>query len=163
MAVASLFGGLALSNAVSARCMVCRRWAEVFPLRTGDLCGVAAARDAMNLRALRQRDPNNAALPRYDEVAWWLTAIRRQSRRRREMGSRAGRRFESSRLGSLHQREHFADLVAKAANASSMKANPIVLAPEELTEILEQRCKWAGMIRSGIRILGRRTRLGPGL
>ena len=28
---------------------------------------------AMNLRALRQRDPNNAALYRYDEAAWWLT------------------------------------------------------------------------------------------
>jgi alcohol dehydrogenase class IV len=43
------------------------------------------------------------------------------------------------RLGSFGiQREHFPGLVAKAANASSMKANPIVLTPEELTEILEQ-------------------------
>jgi len=29
-------------------------------------------------------------------------------------------------------------LVVKAAKASSMKANPIVLTPEELTETLEQ-------------------------
>jgi alcohol dehydrogenase class IV len=43
------------------------------------------------------------------------------------------------RLGSFGiQREHFSDLVAKAANASSMKANPIVLTPDELAEILEQ-------------------------
>jgi len=43
------------------------------------------------------------------------------------------------RLGSFGiQREHFPDLVTKAANASSMKANPIALTPEELTEILEQ-------------------------
>jgi alcohol dehydrogenase class IV len=44
-----------------------------------------------------------------------------------------------SRLGSFGiQRGHFAGLVARAANASSMKANPIVLTPEELTETLEQ-------------------------
>jgi alcohol dehydrogenase class IV len=43
------------------------------------------------------------------------------------------------RLGSFGiQQTHIADLAAKAAKASSMKANPIVLAPEELTEILEQ-------------------------
>ena len=43
------------------------------------------------------------------------------------------------RLGDFGvRREHFPDLVAKAAKASSMKANPIVLTPEELTEILEQ-------------------------
>jgi alcohol dehydrogenase class IV len=35
------------------------------------------------------------------------------------------------------KREHFLELIEKAANASSMKANPIVLTPEELTEILE--------------------------
>jgi alcohol dehydrogenase class IV len=36
------------------------------------------------------------------------------------------------------QPEHVADLVAKAANASSMKANPIVLTAEELTEALQR-------------------------
>ena len=40
-------------------------------------------------------------------------------------------------LGSYGIREeHVADLVAKAANASSMKANPIALTPEELAETL---------------------------
>ena len=43
------------------------------------------------------------------------------------------------RLGSFGlRREHIPGLIEKAANASSMKANPIVLTPEELTEILEQ-------------------------
>ena len=32
--------------------------------------------------------------------------------------------------------EHVADLVAKSTNASSMKANPIVLTPEELAQTL---------------------------
>jgi alcohol dehydrogenase class IV len=41
------------------------------------------------------------------------------------------------RLGGYGIREeHVADLVAKAANASSMKANPIVLTAEELAETL---------------------------
>ena len=34
--------------------------------------------------------------------------------------------------------EHIAGLVAKAAHASSMKANPIALTPEELAETLRQ-------------------------
>jgi alcohol dehydrogenase class IV len=33
---------------------------------------------------------------------------------------------------------HIADIVAKAANANSMKANPIVLTSGELTETLQQ-------------------------
>jgi alcohol dehydrogenase class IV len=34
--------------------------------------------------------------------------------------------------------EHAAELVAKAAQASSMKANPIVLTPAELGAVLEK-------------------------
>jgi alcohol dehydrogenase class IV len=34
-------------------------------------------------------------------------------------------------------REHTAELVEKAAHASSMKANPIVLTPDELAGILQ--------------------------
>ena len=42
-----------------------------------------------------------------------------------------------SKLGVYGLREeHVADIVAKAANASSMKANPIVLTPEELAQTL---------------------------
>ena len=41
------------------------------------------------------------------------------------------------KLGAYGLREeHIADLVAKAANASSMKANPIVLTAEELAQTL---------------------------
>jgi alcohol dehydrogenase class IV len=41
------------------------------------------------------------------------------------------------RLGEYGVREeHVEDVVAKAANASSMKANPITLTPDELAETL---------------------------
>ena len=94
----------------------------------------------MNLRALRQRDPNGPALYRYEEVAWWLTGDRKA---RADDGLKWVRALVADlkvpRLGSFGiQRGHFPGLVAKAANASSMKANPIVLTPEELAEILEQ-------------------------
>jgi len=36
------------------------------------------------------------------------------------------------------KREHTAELVGKAAQASSMKANPITLTPDELAWILER-------------------------
>ncbi len=36
------------------------------------------------------------------------------------------------------RREHFPEIIAKAAQASSMKANPVVLSDDELLEILEQ-------------------------
>jgi alcohol dehydrogenase class IV len=37
----------------------------------------------------------------------------------------------------IHE-EHVADLVTKAMNASSMKANPVALTPEELAGTLRQ-------------------------
>ena len=44
-----------------------------------------------------------------------------------------------SKLGAYGLREeHVADVVAKAAQASSMKANPIALTPEELAQTLRR-------------------------
>ncbi len=43
------------------------------------------------------------------------------------------------KLGAYGIREeHVADIVAKAANASSMKANPIALTPDELAQTLRR-------------------------
>ena len=73
-------------------------------------------------------------------MAWWLTG---DAKAKADDGVKWVRALAADlkipRLGSFGiQREHFAGLVAKAANASSMKANPIALTAEELTEILEQ-------------------------
>jgi alcohol dehydrogenase class IV len=142
MAVASLFGGLALANAgLGAVHGFAGPIGGSFSAPHGAICAALLPHVmAMNLRALRQRDPNGAALPRYDEVAWWLTG---DMKAKADDGVKWVRALVADlkvpRLGSFGvQREHFPDLVAKAANASSMKANPIVLTPEELTEILEQ-------------------------
>jgi alcohol dehydrogenase class IV len=142
MAVASLFGGLALSNAgLGAVHGFAGPMGGSFSAPHGAICAAMLPHVmAMNLRALRQRDPNGAALYRYDEVAWWLTG---DMKAKADDGVKWVRALVADlkipRLGSFGiQREHFAGLVARAANASSMKANPIALTSEELTEILEQ-------------------------
>ena len=142
MAVASLFGGLALANAgLGAVHGFAGPIGGGFPAPHGAICAALLPHVmAMNLRALRRRDPNNPALYRYDEVAWWLTG---DSKAKADEGVKWVRALAADlkvpRLASFGvQREHFADLVARAANASSMKANPIVLTPEELTGVLEQ-------------------------
>jgi len=141
MAVASLFGGLALSNAgLGAVHGFAGPIGGSFPAPHGAICAALLPHVmAMNLRALRQRDPNGAALYRYEEAARWLAG---------DMKAKAddGLKWVRALVLDLKvpglasfgiQREHFPDLIKKAANASSMKANPIVLTPEELAEILE--------------------------
>jgi alcohol dehydrogenase class IV len=142
MVVASLFGGLALSNAgLGAVHGFAGPIGGSFSAPHGAICAALLPHVmAMNLRALRQREPNGPALYRYDEVAWWLTG---DAKAKADDGVKWVRALVADlkipRLGSFGiRREHFAGLVAKAANASSMKANPIALTPEELTEILEQ-------------------------
>ncbi len=142
MAVASLFGGLALTNAgLGAVHGFAGPIGGGFPAPHGAICAALLPHVmAMNLRALRQRDPQGPALARYEEVAWWLAG---DMKAKADDGLKWVRAlildFKVPRLGSFGvRREHFPGLVDKAARASSMKANPIVLTPEELTEILEQ-------------------------
>ncbi len=141
MAVASLFGGLALSNAgLGAVHGFAGPIGGSFPAPHGAICAALLPHVmAINLRALRQRDPNDPALYRYEEAARWLAG---DMKAKADDGLKWVRALvldlKVPRLGSFGiQREHFPDLVVKAAKASSMKANPIVLTPEELTEILE--------------------------
>jgi alcohol dehydrogenase class IV len=140
MAVASLFGGLALANAgLGAVHGFAGPIGGSFPASHGAICAALLPHvmDA-NLRALRQRAAAGDALRRYDEVARLLTG---------NAGATAndGMRWVRELVGDLQikplgaygiREEHIADLVAKAANASSMKANPIALTPEELAETL---------------------------
>jgi len=140
MAVASLFGGLALANAgLGAVHGFAGPIGGSFPAPHGAICAALLPHVmAMNLRALRQRDPRGSGLYRYEEAARWLAG---DMKAKADDGLKWVRALvldlKVPRLASFGiQREHFADLVAKAAKSSSMKANPIVLTPEELVEIL---------------------------
>ena len=141
MAAASLFGGMALANAgLGAVHGFAGSIGGMFPAPHGAICAVLLPHVMeANLRALRQREPENAAIHRYYWVARLLT---RQSRATADAGVEWVRKLVTDlQVPPLRTynitREHTNELVEKAAKASSMKANPIVLTPEELSHILE--------------------------
>jgi alcohol dehydrogenase class IV len=140
MAVASLHGGLALANAgLGAVHGFAGPIGGGFPAPHGAVCAALLPHVmTANIRALRQRAAGADAMRRYDGVARLLTG---------KAGATADDGVEWVRelVGDLQVRplgtygireEHITDLAAKAANASSMKANPIALTPVELAEIL---------------------------
>jgi alcohol dehydrogenase class IV len=92
----------------------------------------------VNVRALRQRAPDSDALRRYHEVGRILTGNPQAGAEEAvEWISGICRRLAIPPLRIYGVRpQDFAVLVEKAAKASSMKANPIVLTPGELTEII---------------------------
>ena len=142
MAVASLFGGLALANAgLGAVHGFAGPIGGMFPAPHGAVCAALLPHVmASNLRALRERDPHSDALRRYDRIASLLTG-------NRHAVAYAGVEWVRELVAGLPipklgvyglREEHVADLVAKAAIASSMKANPIVLTTDELARTLRQ-------------------------
>jgi len=140
MALASLFGGLALANAgLGAVHGFAGPIGGMFPAPHGAVCAALLPYVmAANLRALREREPNSEALRRYYRIA---TLLAGNPHAAADAGVEWVQALVSalpiSKLGAYGIREeHVADIVSKAANASSMKANPIALTPEELAQTL---------------------------
>jgi alcohol dehydrogenase class IV len=142
MALASLFGGLALANAgLGAVHGLAGPIGGMFPAPHGAVCaallpGVMQA----NLRALRLRQPNSPALARYQSVARLLTG-------QPQAGADDGVAWVRSLVAGLSisglarygiKKENIGELAAKSAQASSMKANPVVLSPSEIAAVLEE-------------------------
>ncbi len=142
MALASLFGGMALANAgLGAVHGFAGPIGGMFSAPHGEICAALLA-DVMemNLKALRKRDPESCAIKRYDHVATLLTGNPHAT-------AAAGvawirdlvADFKIPRLSNNGiNREDTDEIVKHAVNASSMKANPIALTHEELKEILER-------------------------
>ncbi|MGD0871461.1 MAG: iron-containing alcohol dehydrogenase [Bryobacteraceae bacterium] len=140
MAWASLLGGLALANAgLGAVHGFAAPIGGMFPAPHGAVCAAILPHAmAVNLRALRSRAPRSPALSRWDEVARLLTG-RPHATASDAVGFAADlcRRFEIPPLAAYGMgASDIAMLAEKAARASSMQANPIVLSLEELREIL---------------------------
>jgi alcohol dehydrogenase class IV len=140
MATASLLGGLALANAgLGAVHGFAGPIGGSFPAPHGAVCAALLPHVmAANLRALRERAPESFALRRYYRIAHMLTGNPHAT-------ADAGVEWVQKLIADLPvpklrdfglREEHVADLVAKAANASSMKSNPITLTPEELAQTL---------------------------
>ena len=137
MALVSLFGGLALANAGLG---AVHGFAAPLGGRFHAPHGARLLPPVMaiNVRALSQRMPDSEALHRYDEIARLLTgdtrATARDGIRWVEELARALRVPPLSAYGMTPA--DVPDVVERAAAASSMKGNPIVLTREELAEIL---------------------------
>jgi alcohol dehydrogenase class IV len=142
MAICSLFGGLSLANAkLGAVHGFAAPIGGQFESPHGAVCArlLPLVMEA-NVRALRERAPSSPILPRFEQVARVLTG-------RHDARIEDGIDFVSELAGGLSvpglssygmRAEHVAEIVSKAAVASSMKGNPIGLSTAELTGILEQ-------------------------
>ena len=136
MAIASLCGGLALANAkLGAVHGFASPLGGMFPIPHGVACARLVAPIAIaNVRALRARGSNSAAVDRYDEVARLVTGDEAAR------GEDAGPWLENlvadlgvPSLASYGVCESDVDRVVSAARgASSMQGNPIVLSDDEL-------------------------------
>lgn len=141
MAVASLFGGMALANAgLGAVHGIAGPLGGMFPAPHGAICAALLPHVvATNLRALRERQPGSDALGRYERVAGLLTGHAGAATERGvEWLHKLVADLDIPRLAGYGiTGEHAAELIEKAARASSMKTNPIALTPAELAGILE--------------------------
>jgi alcohol dehydrogenase class IV len=144
MALASLFGGLALANAgLGAVHGFAGPLGGMLHAPHGALCArfLPLVMEA-NIRAMQSRQPEHPALVRYVEIAQILTG-------EKDATALEGIKWTSElvdalkipRLSTYGMRlEDFAlrETVQKTQKASSYKGNPIVLDEKELAAILEQ-------------------------
>jgi alcohol dehydrogenase class IV len=141
MAIASLFGGLALANAgLGAVHGFAGPIGGMFPAPHGAVCAALLPHVVKaNLAALRLRAPESEALRRYEQVARLLTGSK--NAKPDAAVEWLCKLVSDLKIPSLAtygiNHEHTAELVEKAAQASSMKANPIVLTSEELAGVLQ--------------------------
>ncbi len=142
MSYASLLGGLALANAGLG---VIHGFAApiggMFDAPHGAICAAILPHGMRtNIRALRARAPESAALMRYAEIARLVTEDTAATADEGvEWVAGLVRELEIPPLASYGIRSQDLDaIVAKASRASSMKANPIVLTDAELTETIER-------------------------
>ena len=140
MSLASLFGGIALANAgLGAVHGLAGPIGGMFPAPHGAVCAaLLPVVIPANLQALRSRQPDSPALTRYEKIARILTGNPRAT-------ADDGAEWVRSLVADLQipglkkyglTPENTSALIPKAAQASSMKANPIVLTSGELAAIL---------------------------
>ena len=140
MALVSLFGGLALANAgLGAVHGFAAPLGGMLRAPHGAICArLLPFVMEVNIRALRARQPDHYALPRYDEIARILTGNpQAQAADGIAWVHALCQALEIPPLSTYGlTRDDIPRVVERGAAASSMKGNPIPLTPEEMTEIL---------------------------
>ncbi|NIO71678.1 MAG: iron-containing alcohol dehydrogenase [Anaerolineae bacterium] len=142
MALASLFGGLALANAkLGAVHGFAGPIGGMFPAPHGAVCARLLPHVmAVNVRALQERSPGSESLRRYDEIARILTG---NDKATADDGvawvQELCQALQVPSLASYGMTPaDLAVVIEKASAASSMQGNPIQLTPDEMREILTQ-------------------------
>jgi alcohol dehydrogenase class IV len=142
MSRASLFGGMALANAkLGAVHGFAGPAGGMFDAPHGCLCGrfLPYVIEA-NLRALEERAADSPALPRFRQIASWLTGDNTASATAGvDWIQQTCAEFAVPSLSAYGVAEaDLPELVAKAQRASSMQGNPIELAASELLGVARQ-------------------------
>jgi alcohol dehydrogenase class IV len=140
MAIASLIGGLALANAgLGAVHGFAAPLGGMFHAPHGAICGrLLPAVMQVNFDALQEREPGHPALLRYQEIAILLTGdTAAQPQDAIEWVNETCSLLDVPGLSTYGiAATDFPAIVEKARQASSMKANPILLSDADLTRVL---------------------------
>jgi alcohol dehydrogenase class IV len=140
MALASLFGGLALANAgLGAVHGLAAPLGGMFPIPHGIISAIFLPTVmAANLKALKDRAPNSPTILRYQEVAGLLTGNSdAQARDGAEWVRNLCSDLSIPRLSDYGiAAADIPAIAAQAKRSSSMRGNPIELTMEELEDIL---------------------------
>lgn len=140
MAMASLMGGLALANAkLGAVHGFAGPLGGMFSAPHGAICAALLPHVMKtNISALQEREPQNPALPRYDEIAQLMFADdTATAQTAMDWIDETSTLFNIPGLATHGiQEADFDDIIKKSAQSSSMKGNPIKLTDEELAKIL---------------------------
>jgi alcohol dehydrogenase class IV len=140
MALTSLLGGLALANAkLGAVHGFAGPIGGMYPAPHGVVCArLLPYVIEVNVRALLEREPQNQALARYDEIGQILTGDATASATDAVTWvQELCEALQVPPLSSFGVRpEDLSVLAKKGAVSSSMKGNPIELEPHELRGIL---------------------------
>lgn len=141
LSLTSLYGGLALTNAgLGAVHGFAAPIGGMFDAPHGAICGVLLPHTIKaNINALKEREPDNPVLERFKVIAELLTGnsgARPEDVVRFLSGLVIDLKIPGLRTYGIKSSD-FPLIVERALNASSMKANPIKLSPDELVEILE--------------------------
>jgi len=141
MALASLIGGLVLTNAkLGAVHGFAGPLGGMYDAPHGAVCAALLPHVmAINVEALKAREPDHFALPRYDELGQILTG-------RADATAADGVAWvqETAQLLNIQplstsgvRREDYSQIIEKSGRSSSMKGNSLKLTDEELERILD--------------------------
>ncbi|MGA1840114.1 MAG: iron-containing alcohol dehydrogenase [bacterium] len=141
MSIASLFGGLALSNSkLGAVHGIAGPMGGMIRAPHGNICSRLLPNVMeVNIKLLKTRFPESMAIKKYDEIAQILTTnIKAKASDGVDWVKEIFKIFDIPPLSYYGLTpEIFPDLAEKASKASSMQGNPIKLTSEEIIDILE--------------------------